>query len=166
MTATETIYKATNRHGDICHYGSESSAASFAGKHGTVEPITIKQHPAPSLKSVPPETDYKTALKTAWSNPAYGIYDPSDPDYEPVVNLLFERGFRAAWQQTEATMTKLRAQRDASYDREHHLLSLLAQVAPNTYAQQGAEHMLDGFKPQRREPIDTIVEQLKEALNP
>ena len=47
----DTIFKATNRHGESCHFGSESAAANFAGKHGAITPITI--HPEPETLAPP-----------------------------------------------------------------------------------------------------------------
>ena len=40
------------------------------------------------------------------------------------------------------------------------LMPLLQQAATHVIASQGAEHMLDGFRPQKR-PIDGLVEQIK-----
>ena len=128
----------------------------------------IKRRETKQQEKTMPNT-YRQSLQAAWNNPDYGIYDPFDPEYNPTVNLLFERGFRAAWQhaeQAQQNFQKVRDQRDASYQREHQLLSLLAELSHYIYAQQGAEHMLDGFNPHRREPIDTQVERLKHLLNP
>ena len=40
------------------------------------------------------------------------------------------------------------------------LMPLLQQAATHVIASHGAEHMMDGFRPQKR-PIDGLVEQIK-----
>lgn len=43
--------------------------------------------------------------------------------------------------------------------------ALLAECVPHVMASHGAEHMLDGFRPQRR-PIDDLVERLDVFMRP
>lgn len=43
------------------------------------------------------------------------------------------------------------------------LMPLLIEAMPHVMASHGAEHMLDGFRPQRR-PIDGLVERLREVM--
>lgn len=43
------------------------------------------------------------------------------------------------------------------------LKDLLAEAAPHVYSAAGAEHLLDGFKPQRR-PLDDLAERVRQEL--
>jgi hypothetical protein len=61
----------------------------------------------------------------------------------PLVNMSYEKGFAAAL--------------DA-------LIPLLRQCHPHVHGSHGAEHMLDGFKPQPR-PIDALLKELEEVLH-
>jgi hypothetical protein len=48
-------------------------------------------------------------------------------------------------------------------DEIKRLLALLSECAIHVVASNGAEHMLDGFKPQKR-PTDSLVKRLKTVL--
>jgi hypothetical protein len=69
--------------------------------------------------------------------------DIDDEELIPRVTMTYEEGFTAAI--------------DA-------LLPLLRQCHPHVYGSHGAEHMLDGFKPQPR-PIDALLRELEEVLH-
>ena len=81
----------------------------------------------------------KNTMKQAWAN----WHSDIDEDLIPRVTMTYEEGFTAAI--------------DA-------LLPLLKQCYPHVHGSHGAEHMLDGFKPQPR-PIDGLLRELEEVLN-
>lgn len=65
-----------------------------------------------------------------------------DADDVPAVNLCYEKGFIAC---------------------HNILMPLLVEAALHVMASHGAEHMLDGFRPQHRK-IDDLVDKIKEVL--
>lgn len=45
------------------------------------------------------------------------------------------------------------------------LLDLLRECAPHVFSAAEAEHLLDGFRPQRR-PLDDLADRVRDALGP
>ena len=81
----------------------------------------------------------RTIMLQSWAN----WHSDIDEDLRPIVNMSYEKGFAAAL--------------DA-------LIPLLRQCHPHVHGSHGAEHMLDGFKPQPR-PIDALLKELEEVLH-
>lgn len=80
----------------------------------------------------------KTAMTDAWVD----WHGDMDADDIPAVNPSFREGFEAC----------------------HDLLMpLLKAAAMHVHAAAAAEHMLDGFRPQRR-PADELIERINDVL--
>lgn len=77
-------------------------------------------------------------METSWSD-----WHGSTIDDFPNVNISYEKGF------------------DAACDK---LIPLLEQASHHVYGSAGAEHLLDGFHPRRRQ-IDDLVDSIKEVID-
>lgn len=84
------------------------------------------------------ESEMNQKMKHAWLL----WHGDMEEDDIPSVNASFKEGFEAC---------------------HDILMPLLIESALHVMASHGAEHMLDGFRPQRR-PIDDLVDKIKEVL--
>lgn len=83
------------------------------------------------------ESNMRKIMEQSWRD-----WHGSTIDDFPNVNMSYEKGFNAC---------------------HNTLMPLLIESSIHVLASQGADHLTDGFRPQRR-PIDGLVERIKAVL--